>query len=39
MNNIQEVIDLVQMIFDTIKKYLLLVLGRGDEVNTDKTED
>ena len=28
----QEVLDLIQMIFDTIKKYLLLVLGRGDEI-------
>lgn len=32
MENMQEVLDLIQMIFDTIKKYILLVLGREDEI-------
>ena len=39
MNNMQDVLDLIQMIFDTIRKYILLVLGRGDEVkNEEETE-
>ncbi len=32
MDNMQEVLDLIQMIFDTIRKYILLVLGRADEI-------
>ena len=32
MENMQEVLDLIQMIFDTIRKYVLLVLGRADEI-------
>lgn len=32
MENMQQVLDLIQMIFDTIRKYILLVLGRGDEI-------
>lgn len=28
----QDVISLIQMIFDTIKKYLFLILGRADEL-------
>lgn len=28
----QEVLDIIQMVFDTIKKYILLILGRGDEI-------
>ena len=39
MNNMQEVLDLIQMIFDTIRKYLLLVLGRGDEIEAKPEED
>lgn len=35
MENMQEVLDLVQMIFDTIRKYILLVLGRSDEIEED----
>lgn len=34
MENMQEVLDLIQMIFDTIRKYILLVLGRADEIET-----
>lgn len=32
MNNMQEVLDLLQMIFDTIRMCFLIILGRGDEV-------
>lgn len=32
MENMQQVLDLITMIFDTIKKYILLVLGREDEI-------
>lgn len=35
MENMQEVLDLIQMIFDTIRKYVLLVLGRADEIEED----
>lgn len=28
----QDVMALIQMIFDTIKKYLFLILGRADEL-------
>ncbi len=28
----QDVLSLIQMIFDTIKKYLFLILGRADEL-------
>ena len=34
----QEILDLVQMIFDTIKKYLFLILGRADELENETTE-
>ena len=34
----QEVLDIIQMVFDTIKKYLLLLLGRGDEIEGEKPE-
>ena len=34
----QEVLDIIQMVFDTIKKYLLLLLGRSDEIEGEKTE-
>ena len=32
MENMQEVLDLIQMIFDTIRKY---ILGRADEIEED----
>ena len=32
MENMQDVLDLIQMIFDTIRKYVLLILGRADEI-------
>lgn len=35
MENMQEVLDLIQMIFDTIRKYILIVLGRGDEIEEE----
>lgn len=35
MENMQEVLDLIQMIFDTIRKYILLILGRADEIEKD----
>ena len=28
----QEVLDIIQMVFDTIKKYILLILGRKDDI-------
>ncbi len=34
MENMQEVLDLITMIFDTIRKYILLVLGRADEIES-----
>ena len=36
MENMQEVLDLITMIFDTIRKYILLVLGRADEIESAK---
>ena len=32
MENMQQVLDLITMIFDTIRKYILLVLGRENEI-------
>ncbi len=32
MEDMNDVLELIQMIFDTIRKYFLLILGRGDEV-------
>ena len=34
----QEVLDIITMVFDTIKKYLLLILGRGDEIEGEAPE-
>ncbi len=34
----QEVLDIITMVFDTIKKYLLLILGRGDEIEGEVPE-
>lgn len=34
----QEVLDIITMVFDTIKKYLLLILGRGDEIEGEASE-
>lgn len=34
----QKVLDIIQMVFDTIRKYLLLILGRGDEIEDETTE-
>lgn len=31
-SGMQEVLDLITMIFDTIRKYLLIILGRKDEI-------
>ena len=31
----QEVLNLIQMIFDTIKKYLFLILGKADELEEE----
>lgn len=28
----QDILNLIQMIFDTIKKYVFLILGRADEL-------
>lgn len=39
MEKIQEVLDLLQMIFDTIKKYFFIVLGREDEIEGDVPTD
>lgn len=38
MENMQEVLDLIQMIFDTIRMYILIVLGRGDEIERPNTD-
>lgn len=38
MENMQDVLDLITMIFDTIRKYVLLVLGRADEIEKEETE-
>lgn len=32
MENMNQILDLITMIFDTIRKYVLLVLGREDEI-------
>lgn len=32
MENMQEVLDIITMVFDTIRKYILMVLGRADEI-------
>ncbi len=32
MENMQKVLDIINMVFDTIRKYILLVLGREDEI-------
>jgi len=34
---IQEVLDIIQLVFDTIRKYLLIILGRADEIEGDNT--
>ena len=34
----QEVLDIIQMVFDTIKKYILLILGRADEIEGEAPE-
>ena len=36
MENMQEVLDIIQMVFDTIRKYVLLILGRGDEIEEEE---
>lgn len=33
----QDIMALIQMIFDTIKKYLFLLLGRADELEDETT--
>lgn len=38
MENMQDVLDLITMIFDTIRKYILIILGRGDEIENEETE-
>lgn len=37
-NNMQKVLDIIQAVFDTIRKYLLILLGRGDEVEEEVEE-
>ena len=32
----EDVINLITMIFDTIKRYLFLILGRADELEKDE---
>lgn len=32
---IQKALDIVQMVFDTIRKYINLILGRKDEIEDD----
>lgn len=32
MDNMQKVLDIITMVFDTIRKYILLFLGRADEI-------
>lgn len=32
MDKMQEVLDIITMVFDTIRKYILMVLGRADEI-------
>lgn len=32
----EDVINLIAMIFDTIKRYLFLILGRADELEKDE---
>lgn len=34
----QEVLDIIQMVFDTIKKFLLIILGRKDEIEGEVPE-
>ena len=34
----QEVLDIIQMVFDTIRKFILLILGRGDEIESENPE-
>ena len=34
----QEVLDIIQMVFDTIRKYILLILGRKDEIEGEVPE-
>ena len=34
----QEVLDIIQMVFDTIRKFILLILGRGDEIEGENPE-
>lgn len=35
--NVEEILALVQMIFDTIKKYFAVIFGNGNEVEKDDT--
>ena len=34
----QEDLDIIQMVFDTIKKFLLIILGRKDEIEGEVPE-
>jgi len=36
MDNMQKVLDIITMVFDTIRKYILLFLGRADEIEPDE---
>ena len=36
--DLQEVFNIIRMVFDTIKKYILLLLDRGDEIESEKPE-
>lgn len=35
----EDVINLIAMIFDTIKRYIFLILGRADELEKDETAE
>ena len=39
VNVMEDVINLIAMIFDTIKRYLFLILGRADELEKDETAE
>jgi len=39
VNVMEDVINLIAMIFDTIKRYIFLILGRADELEKDETAE
>ncbi len=39
VNVMEDVISLIAMIFDTIKRYIFLILGRADELEKDETAE